>query len=101
MTSKYVAQPLRTVREAEADKLCLDLKHDHRFDGTDGYLHSAERSLEYAIICARRLTANIPMHEGAWNNASDLVQAISDLMADHFKPAEESAREYFDREDVG
>lgn len=99
MISPYVAQPTRTRREVEIDQLCANLKHDHYFDKTDGYISSVRRLIDYALVCAERHRDNIAMSDRAYEAAESLFELLDEAMLDYLVPAEESFKEYLERED--
>lgn len=100
MISPYVAQPTRTRREVEIDQLCANLKHDHRFDKTDGYISSVRRLIEYALVCAKQHHDNLPIFGHVTEPAEALVDLLDETMLDYLVPAEESFKEYLEGEGV-
>ena len=99
MTSAYLNKPQRTKREAEIDRLCAELKEDHRYDKTDGHLQSVRRLLDYAQICALRHHAGLALMTDASDTTEDLIEGINVTIADNLAPALREAKDYFDREE--
>ena len=99
MTSEYLKQPPRTKRQAALDRLHGNLSTDGAY--VDGDIKSTRRLLEEAINAASRHADSLPMSEDAYDNATALVEFLNEALIDYLLPAEQSAKESFELEDVG
>lgn len=90
----YLSLPLRTEYQAKLEALTK------RSPYPDGDIWTLRLLLEAALTVAKRHADNLPMSDHAFENAEALHDLIDEVMADYLVPAERSAREYFEREEV-